>query len=160
MIHILLQDGYNIVLSSAVLRTAIAAVGSRRSGSCPEFWRTIHFHLEQSGPLFCVTSSCRTDTISFRQAPSSGPRLPPSILADLVIATNLREISLGSPVRVNLPTRAAPFGPGSLHSRAACSTRRSQWLRHIHTGPVLTGLSQLSKLSRFFADESVPPNFC
>jgi hypothetical protein len=35
--HVLFQDGYNIVPSSAVLRTAIATAGSRLSGSCPEY---------------------------------------------------------------------------------------------------------------------------
>jgi hypothetical protein len=35
--HVLLQDGYDIVSSSVVLRTAITTVGYRPSGSCPKF---------------------------------------------------------------------------------------------------------------------------
>ena len=54
---VLLQDGYNIVLSSAVLRTAIATVGSRRSGNWPPLSRTIHLDLELSGQLSGQTFS-------------------------------------------------------------------------------------------------------
>ena len=34
---VLLQDDYKSVMLSGVFRTAIATVGSRQSGSCPEF---------------------------------------------------------------------------------------------------------------------------